>query len=145
MCYDARMIDTDDPRHPTVDIDVFDSLRKAIASNSRDWSEHPADAWLYAIIAGWGDALPRIAALHGWDDDAVVRLRMLRAVFVMVEEQARLDWRLMARAIERAGLPATLIRTPYGCISNCSLVAGYDERECQICGGACPDKARYER
>lgn len=134
-----------DRTHPTVDIDVFESLRSAVGRDFRDWSANPYDAWIYGIIVGWGDALPVIAARHDWNDDAVVRLRTLRSAFELVEQEARLDWTTMARAIESAGLPATLIRTPHGAINNCAIAAGYDERECQICGGACPDKGRYER
>lgn len=131
--------------HLTIDIDVFASLRNVTTYTERDWKQHPADSWIYGILVGWGDSLPAIAARHGWTDDDTNRLRLLRAVFELVEDSARLDWSMMARAIELAGLPATMIRTPYGEIDNCALNAGYDERECQICGGACPDRASYER
>lgn len=130
---------------PTVDIDVFASLRNSLAFFPLDRSQRPADAWIYGIIVGWGDALPEVAARYGWNDEAIVRLRTLRAVFELVEENARLDWLMMAEAIGRAGLPATMIRAPDGAINNCSLATGDSERECQICRGACPDKARYER
>ena len=130
---------------PTVDIDAFESLRNAIAFSSRDWSKDPTDAWVYGVLVGWGDALPEVAASMGWNDAAVTRLRLLRATFELVEENARLDWSMMARAVERAGLPATMVRTPDGNINNCALNAGYDERDCQVCGGACPDRGRYER
>lgn len=128
---------------PTIDIDVFESLRKAVTMSLRDQARNPADAWIYGILVGWGDALPEVAARHGWNDEAVVRLRMLRAVFVMIEEDTQLDWRMMAGAIERAGLPATMIRKPGGAINNCALANGFDADDCQVCGGACPDRARY--
>lgn len=128
-----------------IDIDVFRSLRGALAFSSLDYLQRPADAWIYGVIVGWGDALPEVAARHDWTGEAVVRLRTLRAVFELVEEKARLDWSMMAEAICRAGLPATTIRAPNGTVNNCSLAVGDNERECQICGGACPDKARYER
>lgn len=126
-------------------LDPFESLRNAIVVHPRDWAADYRDAWIYGVIVGWGDALPEVAALHDWSDAAVVRLRTLRAAFELVEQSARLDWSMMARAIERAGLPATMIRTPDGAINNCAINAGYDERDCQVCGGAYPDKARYER
>ena len=129
----------------TIDINVFESLRNAADSARRDHSLSQAEAWTYGIVIGWGDALPDVAACHDWNEKTVVRLRTLRAVFELVEENARLDWAMMARAIERAGLPATMIRKPGGAINNCALANGFDASDCQVCGGACPDKARYER
>lgn len=38
------------------------------------------------------------------------------------------------------GLP----RTPDGRVDNCSLANGEREGDCQVCGGACPDRSRYE-
>lgn len=130
---------------PTIDIDVFDSLRNAVGFCTHLWAEQPADAWIYGILVGWGDSLPSIAARHCWTEEDTNRLRVLRAVFELVEENARLDWSMMARAMERAGVPPTMVRTPDGAINNCAIAAGYDERECQVCGGACPDRGRYER
>lgn len=34
-------------------------------------------------------------------------------------------------------------RTPGGDINNCALANGEQERDCQVCGGACPDRARF--
>lgn len=37
-----------------------------------------------------------------------------------------------------------LERTPDGHINNCSLANSESEKDCQICGGACPDRKRFE-
>jgi hypothetical protein len=34
-------------------------------------------------------------------------------------------------------------RTPDGHINNCALANGDDEKNCQICNGKCPDKAKF--
>lgn len=43
------------------------------------------------------------------------------------------------------GEKRTLYRTPEGTIDNCALAAGEDANGCQVCGGACPDRARFTR
>lgn len=64
--------------------DAIGSLRYAFATNGRDWSTLPDDAWFYGIVCGWGpddpedgDALPELAARHRWTPERVDRLRAL--------------------------------------------------------------------
>lgn len=123
-------------------LDPFESLRNAIAVHPRSWSADHRDAWIYGVIVGWGDALDEVAAKHGWNEAAVNRLRALHAATQVVSTLSDRDY---LRAMERAGVPPTMIRKPDGEINNCAIGAGYDERECQVCGGACPDRGRYER
>jgi regulator of replication initiation timing len=59
------------------------SLRIAIATSARDYSLSEADAWVYGVIFGWGplddrrdmDAMPGVAARHGWSDETQQRLQ----------------------------------------------------------------------
>ena len=76
--------------------DPFDSLEQLLAFNVRDWSTDKGDAWLYGIISGWDlerepveggvedGAMQEVADRHGWDADAVARLRRLRARYLAV-------------------------------------------------------------
>lgn len=54
---------------------ALDSLDSVVAFSARDWSQDPNDAWLYAIICGWGNAaLDEVAKKHRWSNDGVRRL-----------------------------------------------------------------------
>lgn len=65
------------------------SIQSTLAFDSRDWGKDRADAWLWGIVIGWdGDpengedsAMDEVAALHGWDAEAVARLRILHERF----------------------------------------------------------------
>jgi len=46
-------------------------------------------------------------------------------------------------ATKPLGLPFE--RTPDGTINNCSLALGEEAKGCQICGGFCPDQARFNQ
>lgn len=55
------------------------SLGRTLATNARDWSLDRADAWLYGALCGWDEALPEVAARHGWSAEDVARLEAIRA------------------------------------------------------------------
>jgi len=57
------------------------ALRNLLAFDSRDYSINRRDAWLYGIIMGWDRSMDEIAARHGWNEQAVARLRRLHALF----------------------------------------------------------------
>jgi hypothetical protein len=72
-----------------------EALREALtnahgtmALSSQDWGAASDFAWLYGIIVGWsdgeGDALPDLAERFGWSDEAVDRLRRMRAAVAEV-------------------------------------------------------------
>lgn len=58
--------------------------------------------------------------------------------------------KVMDRAIGRAqaktenAVSADHKRTPDGHINNCALANDAEEKSCQICGGTCPDRERYQ-
>jgi hypothetical protein len=73
------------------------SLGSCLAFHSRDWGEHPRDAWIYGIAIGWdcedgrddpdhehddicggAGGMLEMAGRHGWTDDEVARLRSYR-------------------------------------------------------------------
>jgi hypothetical protein len=70
---------------------IFEGFGRLLATSSRDWSEHPADAWLYAVICGWDceqaehdetcthGAMEEMQERHGWYDDTVAKARRYRA------------------------------------------------------------------
>ena len=58
------------------------SLEEAVVlGGMRDWSEDPADAWIYGVVVGWGTAVQEVADRHGWSDEEVRRLGRMRAAF----------------------------------------------------------------
>lgn len=70
--------------------DPFESLANSIAGHSRDQSIDARDAWVYGIVLGWDAAsLREIAALHGWNDLALARLKRLRAAFALAARRRR--------------------------------------------------------
>lgn len=93
---------TDDAQHPeTGDLAAaLDGLHTLIATSSRDWSTYRVDAWLWAVLCGWDceqtehddicthGALEEIAAMHGWDDALVARVRRYRAAVRSITETA---------------------------------------------------------
>ncbi len=62
--------------------DPLESLHNTMVFDPRDWALNKRDAWIYAIVVGWGDALEEVAAGHGWAEKDVERLKMLREKFV---------------------------------------------------------------
>lgn len=54
----------------------MESAARAMAVDPRDWAQHRRDAWLYALVVGWDDALPNIIEQHGraWGAKAVANL-----------------------------------------------------------------------
>lgn len=50
------------------------SLRSAMATDSRDWSANATDAWIYGIVCGWGECLPNICTRYGWAHDTLWEL-----------------------------------------------------------------------
>jgi hypothetical protein len=116
-----------------MNIDPIASMRDAMVFDTRDWSVSAADAWLYGIVVGWGSALAHVAARHGWNAEACARLLALHEATKQLPKPSA---RECALAMERAGVPSTMIRTPDGRINNCAIAAGYPEAECSILGSA---------
>jgi hypothetical protein len=59
----------------------FTSLYDVIVFSSLDWASAKDLAWIWGIVVGWeddeGSALPDLADIYGWSDEAVERLRRL--------------------------------------------------------------------
>jgi hypothetical protein len=71
----------------------FDSLEGVCAFDSRDWSVNKRDAWLYGIVCGWDggqdedppeDAMAEMVEQHGWNAEAVERLRRMQQAVTTV-------------------------------------------------------------
>jgi len=71
----------------------LESLERALAFDSRDWSQNKRDAWIYGIICGWenedslpgekeDDAVDEICEKHGFDK---VRLKELRKNYLKIK------------------------------------------------------------
>jgi hypothetical protein len=72
--------------------EVLDQVRLMMATDSRDWSACPGDAWLYALFIGWEcvdehehdeincstGTLDLIAGRFGWTHARVERIRAMR-------------------------------------------------------------------
>jgi hypothetical protein len=60
-------------------------------------------AWIYGIVCGWDDdMLPELADKFGWSDEAVARLKRLRALWVTFSG-------LSASATRIAALPSQVV------------------------------------
>lgn len=69
---------------------IFEFFGRVLATSSRDWTTHPVDAWLWAVICGWDceqpehddvcvhGAMEEMVQLHGWDDETVTKARCYR-------------------------------------------------------------------
>ena len=72
---------------------VLQSLADVVAFSARDWSTARDLAWLWGIVQGWDDddpecdAMSEQAAIHGWDDHEVARLRQLHAAVTLILDQ----------------------------------------------------------
>ena len=63
-----------------VAVEALESVESVMAFDARDWSvSSNCDAWLYAILVGWDDALDEVARKHDWKPEGVARLRRYRA------------------------------------------------------------------
>ena len=67
---------------PNVLSAAIDSLVACLSFDPRDWGAERRDAWLYGILVGWGDALPEVAARHGWSSVDVMRLTRYHTAIV---------------------------------------------------------------
>jgi hypothetical protein len=66
--------------------EVRESLARAIAFDSADWSQNKRMAWIYGVVLGWNsDAMAEVAALHNWNADTVARIRRLHAAFTSAQ------------------------------------------------------------
>jgi hypothetical protein len=61
------------------------SVRNAIVFSARDWSLDGQDAWLYAVLVGWKDALLEIVAKHQWDNLDMNQLCNMRKAIERLE------------------------------------------------------------
>lgn len=82
--------------------DALKGLRDVIVNDSRVWADHKRDAWIYAVLVGWGceddhehdwicggdDALVEVAEKHGWNGRDILRLRHHRAALRTLEQSA---------------------------------------------------------
>jgi hypothetical protein len=60
----------------------LESVERALAFATKDWSADRRDAWIYGIALGWDDeSMAEMAARHNWNADAVSRLRQLHAAW----------------------------------------------------------------
>lgn len=76
--------------------EVVQRVEYVISRDQRDWSRHPADAWLYGVLVGWdcevehdhddtcndGVAMTLVAERHGWLRSQVTRLRAERGTLL---------------------------------------------------------------
>lgn len=82
--------------------EALDSIESVTAGDPRDWAAYYRDAWLYGIVHGWGceregcdhsdpevceDAMPEVAARHGWTDDDAARLQRYRDAWRQVSPE----------------------------------------------------------
>ncbi|MFF4179652.1 hypothetical protein [Streptomyces sp. NPDC001750] len=72
---------------------MFEALHALLVTSSRDWGEYRVDAWLWAVLVGWGcnrqhehdetcdadAAMTEMQQRHGWSDEAVAKARRYRA------------------------------------------------------------------
>ena len=70
-------------------IEALVSISAAMAKHPRDWSSDHRDAWVYGIVCGWGDEIDEVAAVHGWKDEDVERLRRMRAEIADITGQSK--------------------------------------------------------
>ena len=59
-------------------LNPLESIERAIAFDVKDWAESRRDAWIYAIVFGWGDpeeddAWTELCEKHGWDKEDIER------------------------------------------------------------------------
>ncbi len=59
----------------------FNSISNAMVTHPRDWSLDYRDAWIYAIIFGWGQEWEEVANKHNWRREEVDRLKRLHQKF----------------------------------------------------------------
>ncbi|MEV7770500.1 hypothetical protein [Kitasatospora sp. NPDC086791] len=64
--------------HLTATAKALASAHQAITRDPRDWASDRRDAWLYALLVGWNDALDEVAARHGWSADDVTQIQAYR-------------------------------------------------------------------
>lgn len=69
------------PPRPGTLGEVAESFRGVVAQSPRDWSVNSYDAWLYGIIAGWGENLEEVGQRHRWRHEEIKRLARLRKIF----------------------------------------------------------------
>ena len=55
----------------------LESINACIVTDSKDWALNRRDAWLYGIVAGWDDALDKVAKRFNWNKNDKHRLRRL--------------------------------------------------------------------
>lgn len=62
----------------------LEAIEEMMAFNSRDWAQDKSDAWLWAVVLGWGpddggdeDCWDLVAPQHGWTAEDVKRLKRL--------------------------------------------------------------------
>lgn len=57
----------------------IDSAAECLKLHTRDWSQSYRDAWLWGVLCGWSEeGLKEIQEKHGFGDEAMERLRILR-------------------------------------------------------------------
>ncbi|MFD7980242.1 hypothetical protein [Streptomyces sp. NPDC059071] len=88
------------------------SVRRRMATSSRDWGAHHGDAWLYALLIGWdceqehehtGDCpalLDEMAAQHGWSANLVAVARKHRAALALAGPNGETDAQVARAAAE---------------------------------------------
>lgn len=78
----------------------MESLANLMLNSSRDWAADPTDAWIYAIVIGWGeddeiDSWADIAEMHSLDPATIDRLKRLHEKWQRIAEatwMASTDW-----------------------------------------------------
>lgn len=63
----------DDTRYPALR-ETLSFLTSMAATSSRDWGLTRGDALFYAVLVGWGDALPGVAEVHCWSNATISQL-----------------------------------------------------------------------
>jgi hypothetical protein len=72
--------------------EALEAVHRAMATDSRDWGQARADAWLYAVLVGWdceevhdheyelcsAGAFDEVATRHGWTAAHRSLIRALR-------------------------------------------------------------------
>lgn len=84
--------------------EAIQAAHRIMATSSHDWSQHPSDAWLYALLVGWDCELPEhangehdpidcsgpnhledFAERFGWTEGGVAKIRAQRRALAALD------------------------------------------------------------
>ena len=72
---------------PVIEDNCFESIERAIAFDSQDWSTDRRLAWIYGIVFGWEDAEQELKIKHGWTNEDIERLNKYHKQWEIMKEK----------------------------------------------------------